>query len=209
MAVLAEPITRLVYQRGEFGAEATDLVSDGDGLVVDLAAVPGGEPAVLAHLLQPPAPVGHHRARRAQPGGERGRRRRLYGPFGIAGIVLGTVAGTVVMCVAQGWILRRELDGIEGARTGSARRCGCWWPRRCSARCATGSGRASTPRSAARSQARRCRCLPRSPPGHRFTRPRYGCCACPRRGRSAGCSLVATPRTARRLRLLKGFGNKK
>ena len=28
MAVLAEPITRLVYQRGEFGAEATDLVTE-------------------------------------------------------------------------------------------------------------------------------------------------------------------------------------
>jgi putative peptidoglycan lipid II flippase len=40
----------------------------------------------------------------------------LYGPFEIAGIVLGTVAGTVVMCVAQGWILRRELDGIEGGK---------------------------------------------------------------------------------------------
>jgi putative peptidoglycan lipid II flippase len=44
----------------------------------------------------------------------------LYGPFEIAGIVLGTVAGTVVMCVAQGWILRRELRGIEGARLLSA-----------------------------------------------------------------------------------------
>jgi putative peptidoglycan lipid II flippase len=40
----------------------------------------------------------------------------LYGPFDIAGIVLGTVVGTVVMCVAQGWILRRELAGIEGGR---------------------------------------------------------------------------------------------
>jgi hypothetical protein len=29
--------------------------------------------------------------------------------------VLGTVAGTIVMCVAQGWILRKELAGIEGA----------------------------------------------------------------------------------------------
>ena len=28
MAVLAEPITRLVYQRGEFGPEATDLVTE-------------------------------------------------------------------------------------------------------------------------------------------------------------------------------------
>jgi putative peptidoglycan lipid II flippase len=40
----------------------------------------------------------------------------LYGPFEIAGIVLGTVVGTIAMCVAQGWILRRELNGIEGGR---------------------------------------------------------------------------------------------
>jgi len=40
----------------------------------------------------------------------------LYGPFEIAGIVLGTVVGTTVMCVAQGWILRRELHGIEGRK---------------------------------------------------------------------------------------------
>ena len=48
----------------------------------------------------------------------------LYGPFGIAGIVLGTVAGTTVMCVAQGWILRRELNGIEGAPAPVGRWCG-------------------------------------------------------------------------------------
>jgi putative peptidoglycan lipid II flippase len=44
----------------------------------------------------------------------------LNEPFGIAGIEIGTVAGTLVMTVAQGWILRRELGGIDGARTSSA-----------------------------------------------------------------------------------------
>jgi putative peptidoglycan lipid II flippase len=39
----------------------------------------------------------------------------LYEPLGIAGIVLGTVVGTLAMTVAQGWILRGELGGIEGA----------------------------------------------------------------------------------------------
>jgi putative peptidoglycan lipid II flippase len=41
----------------------------------------------------------------------------LYGPFGVAGIVIGTVVGTVVMCVAQGLLLRGALGGVEGART--------------------------------------------------------------------------------------------
>jgi putative peptidoglycan lipid II flippase len=47
----------------------------------------------------------------------------LYEPLGIAGIVLGTVAGTLVMTTAQGWILRGELGGIEGRAlmTGVAR----------------------------------------------------------------------------------------
>ena len=86
MAVLAEPITRLVYQRGAFGAGGHRPGGRGPGLVVDLAALPGGEPAVLAHLLQPPAALGHHGAGRPQP---RRERRRwpppCYGPFGIAG----------------------------------------------------------------------------------------------------------------------------
>ena len=34
--------------------------------------------------------------------------------------MLGTVVGTIVMCVAQGWILRDTLGGIEGARLVSA-----------------------------------------------------------------------------------------
>jgi putative peptidoglycan lipid II flippase len=117
MAVLAEPIVRLVYERGAFGDEATDLTStamfwwsislpfQGVSLLFSrtffslqrpwattaLAGVNLVVNAVLAALL--------------------------YGPFEIAGIVIGTVAGTVAMCVAQGWILRRDLGGIEGART--------------------------------------------------------------------------------------------
>jgi putative peptidoglycan lipid II flippase len=41
----------------------------------------------------------------------------LYKPFGIAGIVLGSVAGTLTMVVAQGRVLSRLLNGIEGRRT--------------------------------------------------------------------------------------------
>ena len=44
----------------------------------------------------------------------------LYKPFDIAGIVIGTVAGTLVMTVAQGWLLRARLRGIEGIEMLSA-----------------------------------------------------------------------------------------
>jgi putative peptidoglycan lipid II flippase len=116
MAVLAEPITRLVYQRGAFGVEATDLTST--AMVWWSISLPFQGVSLLFSRtffsLQRPwattALAGVNLAVNA------GLAAALYGPFEIAGIVLGTVAGTVVMCVAQGWILRRELAGIEGAR---------------------------------------------------------------------------------------------
>ena len=41
----------------------------------------------------------------------------LYGSMGIGGVVLGTVASSVTMTVLQGLVLRRELGGLEVART--------------------------------------------------------------------------------------------
>jgi len=116
MAVLAEPITRLVYERGAFGPEATDLTSE--ALVWWSISLPFQGVSLLFSrtffsLQQPWATTllaGANLVVNAAIAAA------LYGPFDIAGIVLGTVVGTVVMCVAQGWILRRELAGIEGGR---------------------------------------------------------------------------------------------
>jgi putative peptidoglycan lipid II flippase len=116
MAVLAEPITRLVYQRGAFGADATDLTST--AMVWWSISLPFQGISLLFSRtffsLQRPwattALAGVNLAVNAALAAA------LYGPFEIAGIVVGTVVGTTVMCVAQGWILSRELSGIEGAR---------------------------------------------------------------------------------------------
>ena len=114
MAVLAEPITRLVYQRGAFGTGATDLVST--AMVWWSISLPFQGVSLLFSRtffsLQRPwettalsfANLVVNTALAAA----------LHGPFGIGGIVIGTVAGTIVMCVSQGWILRRDLRGIEG-----------------------------------------------------------------------------------------------
>jgi putative peptidoglycan lipid II flippase len=120
MAILAEPITRLVYERGAFGVEATDLTST--ALVWWSISLPFQGVSLLFSRtffsLQRPwattALAGVNLAVNAALAAA------LYGPFEIAGIVLGTVVGTIVMCVAQGWILRRELAGIEGVRLFSA-----------------------------------------------------------------------------------------
>jgi putative peptidoglycan lipid II flippase len=116
MAVLAEPITRLVYERGAFGADATDLTST--AMVWWSISLPFQGVSLLFSRtffsLQRPwattALAGLNLVVNAVIAAA------LYGPFEIAGIVLGTVVGTIVMCVAQGWILRRELNGIEGGR---------------------------------------------------------------------------------------------
>jgi len=117
MAVLAEPIVRLVYQRGEFDAQATDLVAT--ALVWWSISLPFQGVSLLFSRtffsLQSPwattALAGANMVVNALVA------LVLYKPFGIAGIVIGTVAGTVVMTVAQGWLLRGRLGGIEGPAT--------------------------------------------------------------------------------------------
>jgi putative peptidoglycan lipid II flippase len=117
MAVLAEPITRLVYQRGAFGPEATDLTSTAM-LWWSIALPFQGVSLLLSRTffsLQRPwattALAGLNLTVNAALAAV------LYGPFEIAGIVVGTVAGTIVMCIAQAWILRGELGGVEGMQT--------------------------------------------------------------------------------------------
>lgn len=117
-AVLATPITRLVYERGTFDAESTELVStalfwfsfslpfSGVNLLLTRAFFSLQRPwmptllaavslavTVIVDLL-------------------------LYKPFGIAGLVIGTAAGTIAMTAGQTWRLRALLHGsLEGRRT--------------------------------------------------------------------------------------------
>ena len=120
MAVLAEPITRLVYQRGEFDAQATELVRT--ALIWWSISLPFQGVSLLFSRtffsLQSPwattALAGANMVVNSLVA------LALYKPFGIAGIVIGTVAGTLVMTVAQGWLLQGRLGGIEGSRTAAA-----------------------------------------------------------------------------------------
>jgi len=116
MAVLAEPVTRLVYQRGAFGAEATDLTStalfwwslslpfQGASLLFSRTFFSLQRPWATTALAGVNLVLNVVLAL------------ALYGRFEIAGIVLATVVGTIVMCVAQAWILRGALGGVEGSR---------------------------------------------------------------------------------------------
>jgi putative peptidoglycan lipid II flippase len=120
MAVLAEPITRLVYQRGEFDAAATDLVSEamlwwafslpfqGISLLFSRTYFSLQKPWITTALAGGNLVVNVIVAA------------ALYEPYGVAGIVIGTVVATVGMTIAQGLMLRPDLSGIEGRETLSA-----------------------------------------------------------------------------------------
>ena len=116
--VLAEPITRLVYERGAFDAESTELVST--ALFWFSFSLPlSGINLLLTRSFfslqkpwQPTAMAGLSLLVNAIVS------IALYGPFGIGGIVIGTVAGNVAMALGQARTLRPLLHGsLEGRRT--------------------------------------------------------------------------------------------
>jgi putative peptidoglycan lipid II flippase len=120
MAVLAEPITRLVYERGAFSAGDTDLVAE--AMWVWALSLPAQGASLLFSRtffsLQRPwlntaLSVGSLVTNVAISAA-------LYQPLGVKGVVLGSVAGTLAMAALQAWYLRRDLDGIEGGRMLSA-----------------------------------------------------------------------------------------
>jgi putative peptidoglycan lipid II flippase len=114
--VLSEPMTRLVYQRGEFDAAQTDLVAEAlfwfafslpfNGLFLLLTRTffslqrPWVPTAIAGINLGVTAIVAL----------------ALYAPFGVGGIVVGTVVATAASVAAQASILRRQLGGIELTR---------------------------------------------------------------------------------------------
>jgi putative peptidoglycan lipid II flippase len=117
MLALAEPMTRLVYQRGEFDAESTRQVSE--ALFWFAFSLPfSGANLLLTRMFfslqrpwTPTALAGVTLAINA------GVSAALYEPYGIAGVVFGSVVATAAMTAGQSFFLRRRLDGLELGRT--------------------------------------------------------------------------------------------
>jgi putative peptidoglycan lipid II flippase len=111
--VLSEPMTELVYQRGEFDAAQTELVSE--ALFWFAFALPFNGLFLLMtrtffSLQRPwvPASIAGLNLALTALGSL-----ALYRPFGIAGIVAATAIATAASVVAQAVILRRQLNGLE------------------------------------------------------------------------------------------------
>jgi putative peptidoglycan lipid II flippase len=117
MLALAEPMTRVVYERGEFDAESTRQVSE--ALFWFAFSLPfSGANLLLTRMFfslqrpwTPTALAGVTLAINA------GVSAALYEPFGIGGVVFGSVVATAAMTAGQAFFLRRRLNGLELGRT--------------------------------------------------------------------------------------------
>jgi putative peptidoglycan lipid II flippase len=112
-AVLATPMVRLVYQRGEFDAESTRLVSQ--ALLVFAFSLPfSGWNLMLTRtffsLQRPWLPTALAGASLVVNAAVS---LALYKPLGIAGPVLGTVISNALLTLLEATYLRRELGGLE------------------------------------------------------------------------------------------------
>jgi putative peptidoglycan lipid II flippase len=115
--VLAEPITRLLYERGEFGPASTELVSD--ALVWFCLALPFAGLNLLltrtAFSLQKPWIPTTQSVLNLTVNTVLAF--ALYKPLGIAGVVIATAVASACMTVGQALRLKPLLGGsLEGAR---------------------------------------------------------------------------------------------
>ncbi len=116
--VLATPITRLVYQRGAFGTDSTDLVAEAlfwFSFSLPFAGVNLLLTRTFFSLQRPWLPTALGAATLVI---NLVVALALVGPFGIAGIVVATAVASAAMTAGQAYYLRRELGGrLELAET--------------------------------------------------------------------------------------------
>jgi putative peptidoglycan lipid II flippase len=117
MAVLAEPMVRLVYERGEWTAESTRLTAE--ALRWFAFSLPfSGYILMLTRgffsLQKPWAPTALALASLVVNAAVS---LSLSGPLGIGGIILGTIVSNALLVIAEAVWLRRELGGFETYRT--------------------------------------------------------------------------------------------
>jgi putative peptidoglycan lipid II flippase len=116
--VLAEPITRLVYERGAFDADSTDIVAQAlfwFSFSLPFAGVNLLLTRTFFSLQRPWLPTALGAATLVV---NLVVALALVGPYGIGGIVVATAVASATMTVGQAYYLRRELGGrLEGAET--------------------------------------------------------------------------------------------
>ena len=119
--VLSEPITRLVYERGEFGPDSTQIVAEAlfwFSFSLPFAGVNLLLTRTFFSLQRPWLPTGLGAATLVV---NLVVALALVGRYGIGGIVVATAVASAAMTAGQAYYLRRELGGrLEGAETARA-----------------------------------------------------------------------------------------
>jgi putative peptidoglycan lipid II flippase len=117
MLVLSEPITRIVYQRGEFDAAQTDLVAE--ALFFFSLSLPfaGVNLILIRTFFSLQLPWRPTQIALANLGVNAGLDAILYQPMGVGGITLATAIVSLVTSVALAVALRGQLGGVDMART--------------------------------------------------------------------------------------------
>jgi putative peptidoglycan lipid II flippase len=116
-AVLAEPLTRLVYERGDFGPADTDAVAEAlfwFSFSLPFAGVNLMLTRTFFSLQRPWTPTALAGLTLAI---NTAVSVALYSSMGIGGIVLGTAVASAVMAIGQAAALRKELHGFQIGRT--------------------------------------------------------------------------------------------
>ncbi len=115
--VLATPIVRLIYQHGAFDARSTDQVSLALFWFSFSLPLNGVNLLLTRTFFSLQAPWRATQLATVNVLVNLAVSLALYQPFGIAGLVIGTVVGNAGMFAGQSFYLRRELQGLEGRRT--------------------------------------------------------------------------------------------
>jgi putative peptidoglycan lipid II flippase len=117
MLVLSEPITRIVYQRGEFDAAQTDLVAE--ALFYFALSLPfaGVNLILIRTFFSLQLPWRPTQIALANLGVNAGLDAVLYKPMGVGGITLATAIVSLVSSIALAVSLRGRLGGIDAAHT--------------------------------------------------------------------------------------------
>jgi putative peptidoglycan lipid II flippase len=114
---LSEPMVRLVYQHGAFDQESTDLVSEALFWFAFSLPLNGINLLLTRTFFSLQRPWMPTRLAIWSLVVNLGVSLALYKPLGVGGIVLGTTVSNAVMMVLLGTRLRRELGGLQVART--------------------------------------------------------------------------------------------
>src|SRR5436190_738805 len=115
--VLSTPIIRLIYQHGSFGPSSTEQVSEALFWFSFSLPLNGVNLLLTRTFFSLQEPWRATQLAAVNVGINFAVSLALYGPFGIAGLVIGTVIGNAGMMVGQAYFLRRQLHGLEGRRT--------------------------------------------------------------------------------------------